>query len=123
MFKPRIQSQKAKQLSCPFLCLLLAFPTYIGRYAHILHCSKLRQQLVELKNEAYLLIPEAGQLPGIKHIKQHTVTFNRSLIRPVKGSQYLQKGGLACTAGPHYSHYLPLPDIQINTFKDFQVSV
>ena len=72
---------------------------------------------MELKHESDISITEVGQLFLTETCHIGIVDLYRTGIRTVQGTDNLQEGSLASTAGTDDTHNLTLVDVQVDAFQ------
>ena len=107
---------------------LLRFPLRGGgflpgdqrRYHHVLQRRELRQELVELEDEADVLVAESGQLLATEAARLRAVYNEAPAIRRVQRADNLEQGGLARAAGAYDRHDLARVDGQVDSLQHLQ---
>lgn len=116
------EPHEVEQLHSSGLGFFLAFASN-ERWNHdVFDGAELRQQLVKLEDEAYLLVAEAAQRVAFKAGNVVAIDAYRAAVGAVEGANDLQQGGLAGTARTYNAHHLALVDVQVYAFEHLQLS-
>lgn len=102
------------------VCLFRRYSCDKRRNHHILQCGELRQQLMKLKNETYILITECREFFFFHPAHYSSVNLHITCIRFVQRSHDLQQGSLTCPTRTYNTDNLAFVNFQINTFQDLQ---
>ena len=92
--------------------LLASHSGYEGRHGNVLTRRELRQELMELEDEADIGVAELRELPVLESEHVGAVIYHLSAVGTVEGAGNLQQGGLSGPARPHYGHYLRFSYLQ-----------
>ena len=114
---PVLQSHEGEQFRGPFLGSLGAGAGDIGRNHDVLDSGKLRQQLVELEDEAQFTVSELREFLAVEQSRFGSVDDHVSAVGLVKCTHDLQQGGFARSAGAYDTHDVPLVDMQVDALE------
>ena len=92
----------------------------VGRNHDVLDGRELRQQLVELEDEAHVAVAEVGELLLRERGGVDAVDTYRTAVGTVEGADNLQQGGLAGAAGADDADDLAAVDVEVNAFQYLQ---
>ena len=114
------KSHEVEQFEGAFLRLRRAFATDVGGYHDILEGGELRQQLVELEDEADVLVAEVAQLVRREAHHVDAVNADSTTIGFVECTHYLQQCCLAGTARADNAHYFSFVYMQVDALEHLQ---
>ena len=114
------EAEEVEYLPCPPLGLGRGFAGYQGRYHHILQRRELREELVELKDKAYMSVPEGRELLLRQRPDVGTVDGEASAVGMVQCAKYLEQRGLARTTGADDGDDLAVLYLQRYAFQHLQ---
>ena len=106
--------EEVQQFGGPFVGLGFALSANEGWHHNIFYGCELGQQLMKLKDEAYVLIAKMSQVVGAEVIDIGACNAHCSLSGFVQSAEYLQQRGLACTAGSRNGHHLGWHNVQVD---------
>ena len=91
-----------------------------GRQHHILQGGELGQELVELKDEADVLISEAreGGIAQARHVG--IGQGDGTLVGAQQSAHHLEQGGLAGTRSADDAHHFAAGDVGVDAFEHFE---
>lgn len=91
-----------------------------GRNHHVLDSGELGQQLMELEDEADATVAEVAQLSLRETAHVGAVDGYGAAVGAVEGSDDLEQGGLAGTAGTDDAHHLTFIYMQVDALEHLQ---
>ena len=86
MLKPRTQTHALKKLPGFGLCRLQVKACNTCRHHCVFKSSKLRQQMMKLKNKPELTVPELGQVPVAARKQISAAVYDFAGCRLINGS-------------------------------------
>lgn len=92
--------------------LLASHSGYEGRHGNVLTRRELRQELMELEDEADIGVAELRELPVLESEDVGAVIYYLSAVGTVEGAGNLEQGGLSGTAWADNGHNLRLADLK-----------
>ena len=92
------QSHEGQKFLRPLSCLAPGRAADERWHHHVLQGGEFGQELVELEDEAHVLVAEGGALGVAELHDVYPVDDDAAAVGLVEGSHYLQEGGLACAA-------------------------
>ena len=116
----RREAHHVEQLRGPALDLGAGTPADQPRNADILESRELREQVVELEDEADALVAEFRQGLVAQRRDILAADLHAPAVGPRKGPHDLQKRGLSGAAGPHDGDHLACGDLQRDAFQHFE---
>src|SRR5262249_30799575 len=87
------------------------------RHQNVFQRVKLRQQMIELKNEAKGLVAEPIAIFRWQVIDPLTLQMDFTLVRPIQGSEKVKHGALAGPGGAEHAHEFAGLDFQVKPAK------
>ena len=111
-----------EQLQGTLTGLALTGTGYHGGYHDILECRELGQQLMELEDEADVLVTELAKLGAAEAEDILPPDENLSAIGLIQRAHNLQQRGLTGSAGAHDGHHLATLYLQVDATQYLQSS-
>ena len=111
------QSHELKQFTGTFPCILRLPACDIGRNHDVLQCGKLREKLMELEDEAQVLVAEVAQPVGRQSADIHSVYDDRPAVGLVQCAEYLQQSGLSGSGRPDDADDFAFVNVQVDAFQ------
>ena len=94
-----------------------------GRQHGVLQGGELGQQVIELEDEADLLVTQVGAMPGAQAPGVLAGDADRALGRAVQQTQDVEQGGLPGAGGAHEREPLPGAELEVDAVQDLQPSL
>lgn len=101
-------------------CLLLVLACNEGRDADVFQCCELRQELMELEDEAQVLISELGDFLVFQTGHIDAINNDGTRIRRVKRAHNLKERGLASSGRTDDADHFALVDVEVNAFEHLE---
>ena len=116
----RRESHELEQFGGTVGGVALALSRNEGRQHHILQGGELGQELVELKDEADVLISEAreGGIAQARHVG--IGQGDGTLVGAQQSAHHLEQGGLAGTRSADDAHHFAAGDVGVDAFEHFE---
>ena len=112
------ESHKLQQVEGALFGGFLRRACNVGGYHNILQSRELRQQLVELEDEADVAIAEVGQLLLGEGGYVDRIDVHRTAVGAVQRADDLQQGGLASSTWADDADYLATIYVEVNAFQN-----
>jgi hypothetical protein len=87
-------------------------------YANVVDAVEFVDEVVALKDDAYVKVSEAVECAFGKGINILSVYVHTACCRRVQAGEYTQQRTFSAAAGAYDGHYLPLSHIQADTAED-----